>query len=138
MKYFNLEEIVDRTTFETLGEKAWQLFNPFALIALDDLREYFGVQITVNDWSHGGTMQWRGYRSADCPVGAIHSQHRMGNAFDCTIKGHEASEARAIIMAYQENELLQYITRLEDKVTWVHFDLALLPKDKKRIYLFQA
>jgi hypothetical protein len=137
MRYFKLEELVDRETFETLGEKAWDLFNPFALIALDDLREYFGVPITVNNWAKGGTMQWRGYRSTVCPIGAVHSQHRKGNAFDCTIKGHPAPEARAIIRAYQENELLQHITRLEDKVSWVHFDCALLPRGTKRIYLFQ-
>lgn len=134
MKYFKLEELVDRETFETQGEKAWDVFNPFALIALDDLREFFGASITVNDWARGGSMQWRGYRSDKCPIGAVQSQHRKGNAFDCTIKGHTATEARAVIMANQENELLQYIQRLEDKVSWVHFDL--LPR-KDRIYLFQ-
>lgn len=137
MKYFELNELVDRNTFEMLGEAAWNLFNPVALIALDNLREYFGVPIVVNNWAKGGTMQWRGYRSAECPIGAVRSQHRNGNAFDCTIRGYEAGMARSIIMAYQENELLKDITRLEDKVSWVHFDCASLPPGKKRIYLFQ-
>ena len=137
MKYFKLEELVDRETFETQGEKAWSLFNPIALIALDNLREYFGVSIMINNWAKGGTMQWRGYRSPQCPIGAVHSQHRKGNAFDCSISKHDAGMARAIILAYQENELLRNITRLEDKVSWVHFDCAPLPEGKKRIYLFQ-
>jgi hypothetical protein len=138
MKYFKLNELVDRDTFQTLGEKAWGLFNPEALKALDDLREYFAVSITVNDWSRGGTMQWRGYRSAQCPIGAKYSQHRQGNAFDCTIKGYTAAEARSVIIASQENDLLKRIMRLEDKVDWVHFDLGLPPKGKERIYLFKG
>jgi hypothetical protein len=137
MKYFKFEELVDQKTFFEQRENCWKLFNPEALIALDDLREYFGVPITINDWTHGGTMQWRGYRPANCPVGAPHSQHRVGNAFDCTIKEYTAMEARAIIIANQENEKLIRIMRLEDEVSWVHFDLYLQPGEK-RIYLFHA
>jgi hypothetical protein len=138
LKHFKIEEIVDKTTFETLGNKAWSLFHEEVLFALDDLREYFNASITVNDWARGGTMQWRGYRSPACPIGATHSQHRLGNAFDCTIKGYTATEARAEIIAHQDSELLKRIMRLEDKVSWLHFDLMALPKNKSRIYLFQA
>jgi hypothetical protein len=135
LKHFTLAEIVDRTTFETLGNKAWSLFNEEALNALDDLREYFNTLITINTWARGGTSEWRGYRSPACPIGATHSQHRLGNAFDCTIKGYTAAEARSEIIAHQDNELLKRIMRLEDKVSWVHFDL--MPVDN-RIHLFQA
>ena len=138
MKFFQLQELIDRTTFETLGEEAWQKFNTEALIALDDLREYFNASITINDWSRGGQSQWRGYRSSACPIGATHSQHRSGNAFDCTIKGYTAAEARAEIIAHQDDELLKRIMRLEDKVSWVHFDCGRIPDNKQRIYLFQA
>lgn len=135
MRDFKLEELVDKTTFQTLGEKAWDLFNPETLIALDDLREYFNASITINDWARGGQSQWRGYRSATCPVGALHSQHRLGNAFDCTIKGWSAANVRAEIIAHQDNELLKRIMRLEDKVSWLHFDLM---KVDNRIHLFKA
>lgn len=138
MKHFKIEELVDKTTFETLGEEAWQLFNTETLIALDDLREYFNASISINTWAKGGQSQWRGYRSPACPIGAAHSQHRLGNAFDCTIKGYTAAEARAEIIAHQGNELLKRIMRLEDKVSWLHFDLMALPENKSRIYLFQA
>jgi hypothetical protein len=138
MKYFKIEEIVDRETFETLGEDAWQLFNTDALIALDGLREFLNTSITVNDWSRGGSMQWRGFRSNKCPIGATKSQHRLGNAFDCTIKGYTAAEARSVILAHQDDPLLERITRMEDKVSWLHFDLMELPANKERIYLFKA
>ena len=138
MKYFKIEEIIDRETFETLGEEAWQLFNTDALIALDDLREFLNTSITVNDWARGGSMQWRGYRSNKCPIGAKLSQHRKGNAFDCTVKGYSAQEARSVILAHQDDPLLKRITRMEDKVSWLHFDLMELPPNKERIYLFKA
>jgi len=148
MKYFKIEEIVDRETFETLGEEAWQLFNTDALIALDDLREFLNTSITVNDWAHGGSMQWRGYRSDRCPIGAKLSYHRAirkngviirpAEAFDCTIKGYTAAEARSVILAHQDDPLLERITRMEDKVSWLHFDLMELPANKERIYLFKA
>jgi hypothetical protein len=138
LKHFALNELVDKTTFETLGNKAWSLFNEEVLFALDDLREYFNASITINTWARGGASEWRGYRSPACPIGAKHSQHRLGNAFDCTIKGYTAAEARAEIIAHQENELLKRIMRLEDKVSWVHFDCGAVPEGKQRIYLFIA
>ena len=138
MKYFKLEEIVDRKTFEKMGTEAWQLFNTEALIALDDLREFFGKNITVNNWLWEGKLQWRGYRTPEKAkeLGAPNSQHAKGNAFDCSIQGYTAKEARATIIAHQDDPLLCRIMRIEDDVSWLHFDLGPLPKGKQRIYLF--
>lgn len=140
MKHFIIEELVSRDTFEKLGQDAWQLFNTEALIALDDLREYFNASITVNNWATGGVFQWRGYRTPEKAkqLGAPNSQHAKGNAFDCTIRGYTAHEARAEILAHQDHELLNRITRLEGGVSWLHFDCATLPAGKKRIYVFHA
>lgn len=150
MKHFKLEELVDRTTFETLGNKAWSLFSEEVLFALDDFREYINAPVTVNDWARGGSMQWRGYRTPKKAkeFGAAHSQHAftfkdglwipLCNAFDCTVKGYSAPEARAEILAHQDNELLKRITRLEANVSWVHLDCGAVPEGKQRIYLFQA
>jgi hypothetical protein len=98
------------------------LFNPVALEALDDLRRFFNVPITVNDWHRGGRFQYRGFRPRSCDVGADYGPHRRGNAFDCDIKGVTAEEARREILKNQNHLLLFQITRLEDKVNWVHFD----------------
>ena len=135
MKHFKLEELVDKNTFETMGNKAWGFFTEDALFALDDLREFFNAHITINDWHRGGSMQWRGYRSPSCPIGAKSSQHRLGNAFDCTIQGHTAEEARAEILAHQDDELLKRIMRLEADKSWVHFDCK---EVTNRIKLFEA
>jgi hypothetical protein len=140
MRYFTAKELVDKETYDRLGEKALSLFNPEALVALDDLREFMGVPITVNDWANGGNMQWRGWRTKEKAkqLGAPNSQHALGNAFDCTIQGMTAKEARFKIMTHKDHELLYRITRMEDGVSWLHWDCAILPKGKSRIYLFHA
>ena len=140
MKYFKSEELVDKKTFETMGENSLSLFNPEALVALDNLREYFNCPITVNNWHKGGIFQWRGYRTPEKAkeLGSPNSQHAKGNAFDCTINGYSAREVRAEIIAHQDHELLKLITRMEANTSWLHFDLMELPKNKQRIYLFRA
>jgi hypothetical protein len=140
MKYFAVRELVDKATYELMEDNALKLFKPQALDALENLREFFGKNITVNDWSWGGQMQWRGYRTPAkaTELGFPHSQHAKGNAFDCSIQGYTAEEARAIIVAHQNDVLLQTIMRLEDGVSWVHFDLATPPPGSQRIYLFKS
>jgi hypothetical protein len=141
MKYFNIYELVDKKTFEEHGTDAFDLFNPDALIALDDLREFFGSSVTVNNWHEvNGGSQWRGLRTPEkaTELGSPHSQHRYGNAFDCDVQGYTAKQAREIIKFNQDDPLLKRIQRIEDKVSWVHFDLADLPDGKKRIYIFKA
>lgn len=122
--HFIIQELVDRATFEKFGEQAWMLFNPIALEALDDLRRFFNAPVIVNNWHEGGQFQYRGFRPRSCSIGAEYSQHRFGNAFDCDIQGVTAQEARKKILENQDNLLLFQITRLEDKVNWVHMDCA--------------
>lgn len=140
MKYFQLYELIDKTTYHKYGEDAWKLLSPAALEALDGLREFFNAPIMVNNWwdNPGGGFQFRGYRPPECTIGAAHSLHRQGAAFDCTVSGKTAAEARPIILENQDNPLLRNITRLEADVNWLHFDCAVLPPDKERIYVFKA
>jgi hypothetical protein len=139
MKHFQLYELVDKVTFQQFGDAAWQFFNPEALQALDDLRDFFNCAITINNWweNPNGPYQWRGFRTPEkaAELGAPHSQHALGNAFDCDIGTLDAEEARRIIIENKDNPLLSRIMRLEDKVRWVHFDLMKVPE---RIHLFKA
>lgn len=140
MKYFKAFELVDKDTYEKMGEEALSLFTPASLQALDDLREFFGCPIIINDWHCGGDFQWRGWRTTAkaAELGAPHSQHALGNAFDCTVFGLTAPEARRIILANQDKPLLQKITRLEDGVSWVHLDCMELSEGIHRIHLFKS
>ena len=138
MKYFQLYELVDRHTFETQGEEAWGLFNPEVLIALDDLREFFDAPITVNAWhDFNGGYQWRGWRTPEkaAELGAPHSQHAKGNAFDVDVRGYTGEQARQAIILHKDDLLLKRIMRLEAAKPWVHFDLMPMAN---RIYVFKA
>jgi hypothetical protein len=140
MKHFQPYEIVDRITFEHMGDQALSLFNPEALQALDDLREYFGVPITVNNWHSGGLFEWRGFRTPEKAIelGAPQSRHAKGEAFDLDVQGMPAEEVRRIIIENKNHLLLQRITRLEAGKSWVHFDVMELPQGVHRIHLFKA
>jgi hypothetical protein len=140
MKYFKSWELVDRATYEFMGDLCMELLDPVALQALDDLREFFGVPIVVNDWYDEGHFEWRGYRTLKkaAELGYPQSQHAQGKAFDCDVAGLTAEEARKKILANQDNPLLLKITRLESGVSWVHFDVKKLAQGVKRIHLFKA
>lgn len=133
-KHFDIEELVDRATFEQFGQKAWMLLNPIALRQLDNLRDYFGVPVTVNSWKEGGPFQFRGFRPRSYNLGGEFSQHRMGCAFDLDVKGMAASAVRQEILTHKDHLSLKDINCLEDKVNWVHFDVRNSPN---RILLVQ-
>lgn len=137
MKHFLVEELVDKKTYQAMGNDALMLFNPAALRALDNLREFFGHPITVNNWHTGGNFQWRGYRTKEkaSAFGSPNSEHAKGNAFDCDVEGYTAEEARQKILDNKNNALLVEIMRLEDNVGWLHFDLKPV---SKRIRVFKA
>lgn len=121
-KHFRIEELVDKLTFDRFGEKSWMFFNQSALKSLDSIREYFGVQVIVNNWLWGGELQYRGLRPKYVQVGSEYSQHRLGNAFDCTLEGVTADKVREEILKNKDKEGFELITCVENKVSWLHFD----------------
>lgn len=137
MRHFFAYELVDRATYDRYGEKALDIFLPEALLALDDLRDYFGAPITVNNWDVGGEFQWRGWRSLKkaAELGSPNSRHAVGDAFDCDISGVTAEQARQEIIDHKDDPKLVRIMRLEGGVSWVHFDLKPV---ENRIYVFRV
>lgn len=139
MRFFQLHELVDRNTFHRFGDDAWRFLESDALDMLDGIREFFNAPVTVNNWWEGkGSFQFRGYRPPDCTVGAPHSHHRTGKAFDFDVKGYIAEDARRIILENQDNPLLSKIQRMEADVHWVHADIGTVPGNRQRIYVFKA
>jgi len=136
MIFFKLEEITDKKTFDQYGISAWQLFDLKALTMLDNLRAFFGVPITCNNWLQGGQFSMRGYRPYWTDVGAKNSPHKKGKAFDLDVQGITAEEARSIIKADMSNPLLANIQRIEAEVNWLHIDIMPPPQGKERIYFF--
>jgi hypothetical protein len=137
-KHFSIEELVDRATFERLGDEAWDLFHPDILQALDGVREFFDKPVTVNNWKWGGLYQFRGYRPPDCPVGTKGSYHRKGEAIDFDVKDMLAGIVRGMILEHQNDMRLITIQRMEADVGWVHIDTGKVPEGRDRIYLFKG
>jgi uncharacterized protein YcbK (DUF882 family) len=136
MKYFTVLELVDKATYEHLGDEAIKLFHPDALDALEGVREFFGKPLTVNTWSYRPDgWQYRGYRPQGCAVGAMGSYHRKGMAFDFDVSGLTADVVRGMILEHQDDPLLSKVMRLEAAVSWVHMDI--MPVEH-RIYVFKV
>lgn len=119
-KYFKPYELVSKRMYNLLGSTVFQYFDDRILITLDTIRTFFGSPVTVNNWKWGGKYQYRGYREGAYRRGARYSMHRYWRAIDCKIKGVTATEARDVIMNHQKT--FPYITRMEDNVSWLHFD----------------
>lgn len=133
---FSIKELVDPKTYKEWGENAWQLLNEDALLMLHGIRTFIDRPITVNSWDWRGALQYRGFRPADCPVGARASWHKSGRAFDFDVQGMSAVQVRKLLLENQDDSLLLGIMRMEDRVPWVHADNAPLREGQKRIYLF--
>lgn len=140
-KYFDLEELVPKETFEKYKDNALKFLNPIALIALENVREILNVPLTCNNWKVGGNRNYCGYRQADCPIGAKYSQHKKGNAFDLISPKLTAKQMREILSKNQDK--LVYPIRVEKwdnkgEITWLHIDTNYTPKDNSKLYFFKA
>ena len=123
-KYFQTEELVDPYTFAHKGEAALGTMDVRILITADNIREYFGRVMTINNWHIGGEREWSGLRTKDSTYYSPYSQHSFGRAIDFLIKGLDAQEVRDRIKADQNHKAFQYITRMENYPTmsWIHVD----------------
>ena len=121
---FKIIELVPKRVYEKYADNSQfliSLFNEKALITLQALRNRFGPT-TVNDWHiNPNGNQYRGYRELECHIGAKFSQHKLGNAFDCYFKDTAAKQARQYILDHPEE--FPFITAIEGKVNWLHFDV---------------
>ena len=125
--YFKIEELVPEDLFNYFEHSQhilWGLLDYKALQTLVSLREKFG-KITVNDWCFGGNLQYRGFRPGNCNIGADFSQHKLGNAFDCSFEDYTAEEVREYVLNHPEE--FPHITSIEMGVSWFHFDCRFVP-----------
>ena len=133
--HFDIMELVDRHTYTMFGDSAWMFLRVEALVALDNIRNHFGVPVIVNDWSFGGGMEYRGFRPKTCDVGVDLSQHRFGNAFDIDVRGVSADNVRQEILRIKDDPIFLNITCMETGIPYVHFDCRNIPD---RIRLIQG
>jgi hypothetical protein len=128
-----LHELVPPAVYRERGQRAWQLLQTTALLALDNLRDRYGP-ITVNNWYWHGPREWSGLRTPESPYYSPYSQHTFGRAFDCIFDGVTAEEVRRDILNNPSDYAFVSITAIELGTSWLHFDT----RNVQRIYTFSA
>ena len=122
-KFFQVRELVCDHTFSKWGERSWQFLDTDYLACLLVIRrDILQVPMTCN---HDDAHQ-RGLRCNMCELVKEKtrnyiSSHILGKAGDFTCKGLTAEQARQRIIA--NAHLLPCNIRLENNVTWLHFDV---------------
>ena len=120
-KHFAAYELVPKTIFSDLGDSAILVFDNRILQVMDQLREFFGKPIIVNDWKNGGSFEFRGFRPQYYVQGAKYSQHRFGRALDFNVKDMTDAEVQKQILLNQKKFPL--LTAMEKgTVGWSHID----------------
>ncbi len=136
-KYFQVSELVCEHTHSRWGERSWQFLDTDYLHALLIIRrDILQVPMTCN---HSGANQ-RGLRCNMCELVKEKTQnylssHILGKAGDFSVKGLTAQQARERIK--NNAHLLPCNIRLEDKVTWLHFDVLPQFGIEDKVYLFR-
>jgi len=140
-KYFSVKELVCDHTYAKWGDKSWQFLDTDYLHALLVIRrDILKVPMVCNT----STSKQRGLRCNCCAlvysksvVGQNYlSAHIFGKAGDFTPKGMTADQARRVIKSHQD--LLPCSIRMEDGVTWLHFDVLPQYGIEEKVYLFTA
>lgn len=129
-KYFKIEELVCSHVYNKYSEmQCWSFFSKTALeILLILRREIIKKGMVVNNWKTGGPYSQRGLRCNLCPIPkektrlekVYMSAHCTGEAFDITVMGMSAEEARRLIK--ENKDKLPHPIRLESGVNWLHVD----------------
>lgn len=135
-KFFQVSELVCEHTHSRWGERSWQFLDTDYLHALLIIRrDILQLPMTCN---HSGADQ-RGLRCNMCELVKEKtknclSSHILGKAGDFTVKGLTAQQARDRIK--NNAHLLPCNIRMEDKVTWLHFDVLPQYGVTEKVYLF--
>lgn len=124
--HFYLHEFVPIHIYHRYGRNSRWFIRPEVIELAEFYRTWFDSPVTVNNWYWGGTLQERGFRTPDTSTGAKYSQHKLGAAFDCSIRGVTADEVREEILKHSACFMQAGLTTLEHAhyaPTWVHSDI---------------
>lgn len=120
-KFFKITEFVPQEIYNKFLDSSWMLLDARILYSIEQLRINLNKPIIVNNWKSGGEFRYRGFRPIEYKCSQF-SQHKFGRALDFDVVGMTAEEVRLYILKNQSK--YKYITRIEDKVNWVHIDCA--------------
>ena len=126
-KYFKIHELVSKSVYEKMGEKAWRYVPDDLIMAIDTVKERFpNGTISINNYAWGGSRQWSGLRTADSSYYSATSMHSFMMAVDMIFSKYTADEVRKDIL---DNPSSYHTVRgLELDTSWVHIDIRNEPK----------
>lgn len=135
--YFDVQELVCNHTFAKWGEKAWQFLDTDYLHCLLIIRRDI-LKAPMRCNGKGKTQ--RGLRCNRCSLvrgksSVYLSSHIFGKAGDFDVKDMKAEEARKKIK--DNAHLLPCNIRMEDGVSWLHFDVLPQYGITSKVYLFK-
>ena len=139
LKRFIIKEFVPPTLWNAEGEQSIQHLDERILETADQVREFFGVPVTINNWGTtvDGQFHWRGLRTSEYPDYRLTDPHVKGMAIDFDVAGKTAGDVRATIIMNPKE--FPYIYRMENNVNWVHGDMIGIDiHPRESIYLFNA
>ena len=135
--FFDVSELVCPHTFARFGERSWQFFDTNTLHTLLVLRsEILRVPMTINS----GDSTQRGLRCNLCSIVKSKgnkqylSAHLMGKGFDVVSSQMTAQDMRDKI--FENADKLPVPIRIEDGVSWLHFDTLDPSNGKNKITFF--
>ena len=134
--FFDVSELVCPHTLARFGERSWQFFDTATLSTLLVLRsEILRVPMTINN----SESTQRGLRCNLCSIvkgqkKQYLSAHLMGKGFDVVSNEMTAQEMRDKI--FENADKLPVPIRIEDGVSWLHFDTFDPSNGKNKITFF--
>lgn len=149
--YFDLDELFSEELINNYDTKCLQFVELVALQSLYNIRIYFNKPININNWKlvkekklKIESFSNRIVRFPNLSYYSAGSEHsviidvngnitKRSSAIDCDVSGLSASYVRNTIITNKDNKFFNNITRLENKVNWLHFDHK---KVNNRIVLF--
>ena len=102
-KYFSTQELVDKETYELLGDDAIKLIDERLIETIDAAREILDVPLICNNWHWGGKRSQCGYRTKKSKTGSKTSYHKKGQAVDLISTQMSAKEMRDKLEQEKEN-----------------------------------
>lgn len=137
-QYFDIDELVCNHTLAKWGQSSWQFLDTDFLHCLLVIRRDI---LKRPMWCNGSQKKQRGLRCNRCDMvksksSVYLSAHCLGKAGDFSITGMTAEQARLKI---KENAgLLPCNIRVEEGVSWLHFDVLPQYGINQRVYGFRA
>lgn len=147
-KNFTLPELFNQRIIDNYGILSLQLVDLRILKFLYSVRLFFNTPVYVNYPNDKKLKLFnRLIRFPDCSDYNMTSQHsivieadgkiqKKSTGIDFDVKGLTADKVRKEICNNKDYKDFTYITRMEDRVSWVHADCK--PTSKDRIYLFKV